>query len=292
MKKRAVAKVAKDAGEHLRMDEDLDGDDELISSDPDLKARRGIQSLDAALLMLRTLASFPTSVSLTELARAANLPTSKAHRYLASFLRAGLAVQQGKLGRYDLGPLAVKIGLASLGRNDFVNRAADGLEELSASTGLTALLAVWGTHGATIVRWERSPNFTITSFGLGSTLPLLTSSSGRIFLSFLPRRLTAARFRLEMEHWLESGKALPDLDPQPDSIDRLISRIRTDRISEMDERVIPGLFALSAPVTNWQGEVEVAVSLVGTSRDMLVQKDFRNQLSEFTRRLSIERPKR
>jgi len=291
MKKAVVEKVAKDVGGHS-VDEDLDEDDEIISSDPDFKGRRGIQSLDAALLMLRTLASFPTSVSLTELARAANLPTSKAHRYLASFLRAGLAVQQGKLGRYDLGPLAVEVGLASLGRNDFVNRAADGLEELSASTGLTALLAVWGTHGATIVRWERSPNFTITSFGLGSTLPLLTSSSGRIFLSFLPRRLTASRFRLEMEHWLESGKALADLDLQPDSIDRLITKIRADRMSEMDERVIPGLFALSAPVTNWQGEVEVAVSLVGTTRDMLVRSDIRDRLSEFTRRLSIERPKR
>ena len=62
-------------------------------------------------------------------------------------------------------------------------------------------------------------------------------------------------------------------------------------MAEMDERTIPGLFALSAPITNWQGQVEVAVSLVGTTHDMLGQNsESRRHLAEFTRRLSIEIP--
>jgi hypothetical protein len=75
---------------------DMDNDNDLVSASPEAAgARRGIQSLDAALLLLRTLASFGSAASLTDLSRAAHLPTSKAHRYLASFMQAGLVLQQG-----------------------------------------------------------------------------------------------------------------------------------------------------------------------------------------------------
>ncbi|WP_324617417.1 IclR family transcriptional regulator [Microvirga alba] len=255
---------------------------------PEGNARGGIQALDAALTLLRALAVFPDAVSLTDLARAANMPASKAHRYLASFVHAGLVVQRERSGRYDLGPSAAEIGLAALGRNDFVNRSADGLEELSSATGLTALLTVWGNQGATVVRWERTTSFTITSLGLGSTLPLLSSASGRVFLAFMPRRLTAARLRLEVERALEAGISWPDLDPTPESIDRLIAQVRTDRVAQVDGRFIPGLKAISAPVTNWQGDAEVAVTLIGTRDDMLaVDGSVRRQLLDYTSRLSI-----
>ncbi|UZW55354.1 IclR family transcriptional regulator [Sphingobium sp. JS3065] len=267
------------------------GEREVSDADAEIAARRGIQSLDAALGLLKTLAKFPTAVGLADLARAADLPTSKAHRYLASFMKAGLVVQQGRLGRYDLGPRAVEIGLASLGRNDFVNRAADALEELSTATGLTALLSVWGGQGATIVRWERSSSTTVTSFGLGSTLPLLSSSSGRVFLAFLPRRITAARMRIEMERWLDAGQWLPDIDPNPESIDRMVEKVRADRLAALDERSIPGLFSLSAPITNWQGEIEVAVTLVGTLYDHKGRRpDWQQEIREFAQRLSIGPP--
>lgn len=273
----------------------LADDQDDFEVDPAIGGRRGIQSLDAALGLLKTLAKFPTAVGLADLARAADLPTSKAHRYLASFMKAGLVVQQGRLGRYDLGPRAVEIGLASLSRNDFVNRAADALEELSIATGLTALLSVWGGQGATIVRWERSSSTTVTSFGLGSTLPLLSSSSGRVFLAFLPRRITAARMRIEMERWLDAGQLLPDIDPNPESIDRMIEKVRIDRLAALDERSIPGLFSLSAPITNWQGEVEVAVTLVGTlvstSYDAKERRSFwQREIRDFAQGLSIGPP--
>jgi DNA-binding IclR family transcriptional regulator len=255
---------------------------------PEGSAKGGIQALDAALILLRAFAIFPDAVSLTDLARAAGMPASKAHRYLASFIHAGLVVQRERSGRYDLGPGAAEIGLASLGRNDFVNRSADGLEQLSSATGLTALLTVWGNQGSTVVRWERTTSFTITSLGLGSTLPLLSSASGRVFLAFMPRRLTAARLRLEVERALEAGISWPDLDPTPESIDRLIAQVKADGVAQVDGRFIPGLKAISAPVTNWQGEAEVAVTLIGTRDDMLaVNGSVRRQLHEYTSRLSI-----
>jgi DNA-binding IclR family transcriptional regulator len=253
-------------------------------------ARGGIQALDTALSVLHVMARLPGPVSLSDLGRAAGMPASKVHRYLASFIHAGLVVQRERSGRYELGPFASELGLAALSRNDFVNRTANGLEDLAAETGLTTLLTVWGNQGPTVVRWERAASFTVTSLGLGSTLPLLTSASGRVFLGFLPRALTAARLRQEVEHARESGQCWPDLDPTPDGIDGLIKAVRDERQASVGGSFIPGLNAVSSPVTNWQGEAEVAVTLIGTS-DRILRRDSpaRKHLLEFTRRLSIAR---
>jgi DNA-binding IclR family transcriptional regulator len=216
------------------------------------------------------------------------MPASKVHRYLASFVHAGLAVQKERSGRYDLGPFAAELGLIAIGRNDFVNRTADGLEELAASTGLTALLTVWGNEGATVVRWEKAASFTVTSLGLGSTLPLLTSASGRIFLAFLPRLLSAAALTREIDRALEADLSWPDLQPNPESIEALIAQVRRDRLAEVDGRYIPGLKAVAAPVMNWLGEVEVVVTLIGTRDDMLRPDGaVKKQLRKFTSALSI-----
>ena len=254
-------------------------------------ARGGIQALDAALVLLRTLSSAPGPQTLTDLGRRAGMPASKAHRYLASFVHAGLVRQRERSGRYELGPFARELGLAALGRADIANRSADGLEALGQATGLTVLMTVWAEGGgATVVRWERATSPILTSFGLGSTLPLLTSASGRVFLAFLPRRLTAARLRLELEQARAGGLSLPDLEPTAAGIDGLVAAVRRARVSALDGRFIPGLRAISAPVTNWQGEAELAVTLIGVGEDVLAPDGAaRAALRAFTDDMSIPR---
>jgi len=257
----------------------------------DQTARGGIQALDAALLVLHAMAACTGPVTLTDLSKAAAMPVSKVHRYLASFIHAGLVLQRERSGRYELGPFAGELGLAALSRNAFVNRAADGLEELGERTGLTVLLSVWANQGATVIRWERAASPVLTSFGLGSTLPLLSSASGRVFLAFLPRRLTAARLRTEIEYARKSHLKWPDLDLSAKSVERLIACVRENRTAAVDGRFIPGLKAVSAPVTNWQGEAELAVTLIGTSEDILKPAGrVHAQLLAFTKCMSLPRP--
>jgi len=232
-------------------------------------ARGGIQALDAALVVLRALADFDGPVALVDLARSVSMPSSKVHRYLASFIHAGLVKQAAKSGRYELGPSAATLGLAALARNDVVSLAADELPELAEQTGMTVLLSVWGNNGATVIRWCRAPSPMVTSFGLGSTLPLLTSASGRILLAFLPRQVTAARLRLEVERALESGLSWPDLDLSAGSVERVIDTIRSDGFATIDGRFVPGLRAVAAPIINWQGEAEAAVTIISTSDQVL-----------------------
>ncbi|WP_234633402.1 IclR family transcriptional regulator [Agrobacterium vitis] len=265
-------------------------DDNEMDATGNGNARGGIQALDAALVVLRALGDFDGPVALVDLARAVSMPSSKVHRYLASFIHAGLVKQTVKSGRYELGPSAATLGLAALARNDMVSLAADELPELAGQTGITVLLSVWGNNGATVIRWCRAPSPMVTSFGLGSTLPLLTSASGRILLAFLPRQVTSARLSLEVERALENGLSWPDLDLSVGSVERMIETIRRDGFSTIDGRFVPGLRAVAAPITNWQGEAEAAVTLISTSDQILsAQNPAVQALLEFVTRLSSEK---
>lgn len=214
----------------------------------------GIQSLDSALRLLKTLAGRGGPVALSDLARDCAMPVSKAHRYLASFAHAGLVRQAGKSGKYDLGPGAIALGLAAMARVDAINAAADGLPDLCSETGLTALLSVWGNSGPTVVRWERAANFMVTTLGLGSTLPVLGSATGHVFLAFLPRSVTEARLQIDRHN-------LPDTDP-----DALAESVRRDGYASVSGDLLLGLSALAAPVLDWQGQAQAVVTLIGTDK--------------------------
>lgn len=242
------------------------------------------------MIVLAAMANFEGPVSLTDLARSVSMPASKVHRYLASFIHIGLVRQAHRSGRYQLGPFAAALGVAALARTDFVNQAAEEVADLSDATGLTVLLSVWGNEGATVIRWCRAPSPVVTSFGLGSTLPLLTSSSGRVFLAYSPRKLTLSRLRLEIERALDSGVAPPDIDLDDEGIERLVKKIRANGFAWVDGRYVPGLRAIAAPILNWQGEAEAAVTLISTSDTILDPSGSAvHELKQFVERLSARK---
>lgn len=214
-------------------------------------ATGGLQSLDSALYLLAVLAEGQGPTALSDLARRTGMPVSKVHRYLASFAQAGLVRQTAKSGKYDLGPQALKLGLAAMARQDFVNQTADRLPDLVAETGLTALLCVWGSYGPTVVRWERSANYMVTALGLGSTLHLLNSATGRVFLAFAPPLVIADVLARDGASWAGD-------------IDALRDRTRAEGYASVAGDLIPGLAAVGAPVLDWQGEAQAAVTLIGT----------------------------
>jgi len=254
------------------------------------EASGGIQSLDAALRVLLAMGRLEGPVGLTELARACDMPVPKVHRYLASFLHAGLVRQTGRSGKYDLGTAAIELGLAALHRHDFVNWAADDLASLAADTGLTALLVVWGNSGPTVVRWERATTFIVTALGLGTTMPLLSSASGRIFLAYLPETVLAAQLRRELRRVQGRPELVPDMTPDAKGAKALAGQVRTAGHATVDGRYIPGLVAAAAPILDWQGQAQAAVTLIGTNpEDIADGSPVVDALTAFCRRHSVDR---
>ena len=152
----------------------------------DGKERAGIQSVEVGFALLDVLAQAPGPLMLRDLASAAGMSAAKAHRYLVSFQRMGLVVQDPVSTRYDLGPAALRLGLASLARIDAVKLARERIPALLGETGHTLAIAVWGNQGPTMVHWAEAPQSVPVTLRLGDVMPLLTSATGRCFAAFMP----------------------------------------------------------------------------------------------------------
>src|SRR5665647_625114 len=142
-----------------------------------MKERAGIQSVEVGFGLLEALSLAPGPLMLRDLAAAAGMSAAKAHRYLVSFQRLRLVAQDAISTRYDLGPAALKLGLASLARLDAVKLARERIGSLGERIGHTLALAVWGNHGPTIVHWEESPQAITVNLRLGDVMPLLSSAT-------------------------------------------------------------------------------------------------------------------
>ena len=256
------------------------------------EASGGIQSLDAALRVLQHLATLSGAVGVSELARACDMPISKVHRYLASFVHAGLVQQNGRSGTYDLGLAAQSLGLSALARRDIVNTVSDELVELTRETGCTTLLSGWADLGPTVVRWQRAPAPVITSFGLGAPFTLLSSATGRAFFAHSPPELVSPLIAREKRKAKQNPLLIEDL-PLAQTMDERISilqeQTRAAQVAIIDGRFIPGLRACAAPVLNWQGEADVVVTAIGTDQALSDPKSETVQkVLQFAKRLSSE----
>src|SRR5690242_14922651 len=83
-----------------------------------MEAGNPVQSLSRALDLLECIAAAESGIGLTELAQAAGLPTSTAHRLLKSLEQRRYAMHDEERGRWFIGVQAFTVGGAFLrGRN-------------------------------------------------------------------------------------------------------------------------------------------------------------------------------
>ncbi|SAL41690.1 IclR family transcriptional regulator [Caballeronia humi] len=194
-----------------------------------------------------------------DLARAVDMPNSLAHRYLASLMASGLAVQNEITGLYDLGPTALRIGASALGRLDPLRLASEAMPQLVANTGLPALLNVLGDRGPAIIRWERSYLPFVTTLAVGSVFQLTNSATGRTLLAFTPSRIR--------DHLIELA-ASKNMEQPPAKLLERLEKIRKRGYDETESVLIPGLAAISAPILDLQNEAVACLTLIGASADV------------------------
>jgi DNA-binding IclR family transcriptional regulator len=228
----------------------------------------GIQSIESGARLLRGFSQAPAPLTLTALAAAAGMPTSKARRYLVSFVRSGLVEQDGR-GRYSLGPLAVSLGLAALAQVDVIQRSERVMRELRDQLNETVVLAVWGDRSPVIVRREDSALPITLNIRLGSSLPLNTSATGLVF----------AAVRSDADH-----------PTATDSLRRRLDQVRHDGFAEIDGEYMAGIYAIGAPVSRYDGSTEAVLTVVAHSASATAarRREIRRRLLEATEHLAVD----
>ncbi|MBE2262321.1 MAG: IclR family transcriptional regulator [Burkholderiaceae bacterium] len=261
------------------------------------RERAGIQSVEVGFALLEVLARADGPLMLRDLAAAAEMSAAKAHRYLVSFQRLELVVQDAATTRYDLGPAALRLGLATLSRLDAVKMGRERLPALLAQVGHTLALAVWGNHGPTLVHWLESPLAMPVNLRLGDVMPLLTSATGRCFAAWLTDESTPGRVDAMIRDELRRLQRRPSTSLRTDApvsagdVQAMLAEVRRRGMARVVDTLLPGIVGFCAPVfdsddrmvmgivalgsaatldANWGGAVEVPLRQVATqlSRDL------------------------
>src|SRR5574338_557304 len=225
------------------------------------ETQHGVQSLEIGMSILRAIVNGHRSMMLKDIAAGADMPASKAHRYLVSLIRAGLVEQDPATSHYDLGPFAMNIGLVAIDRLDRIRLGLAAIAELRDEINERTGLAVWGDRGPVIVRWERPRRPITVNVVTGQTLSMLTSASGRCFATWLPKNQTEALIAREL-----ATKPLPPDLGSADEMDALLAKVRADGVASVSSSdMMKGVEGMAAPVFNFRNEITMALVIVRVS---------------------------
>lgn len=233
--------------------------------------RAGIQSVEVGFSLLQVLGASPGALMLRDLAAAAGMSAAKAHRYLVSFQRLELVTQDPGTTRYDLGPAALKLGLASLSRLDSVKLARQRLGPLMEQIGQTLALAVWGNQGPTIVHWEESPQAVTVNLRLGDVMPLLSSATGLCFSAFMaqpsagrrhPHDRLAPLLKNELARMQKLGRK--DVPQTMAEVTAVLDEVRRRGLARVVDTLLPGVAGFCAPVFDADGHLALGVVAMGS----------------------------
>lgn len=225
---------------------------------------RGIQSIEIGGRLLTALAAAGKPMMLRDLAEAAGMPAGQAHAYLVSYRKLDLVEQDPVSGRYRLGPFALHLGLARLRASEPYQLASEAIGSLVDRLDLVATISVWGTHGATVVRVQESSHQIHANVRPGTVFGLTTTATGRLFAAFLPPPLVEPMIKAELrdpKRQSQSGLARPTLA----ELRADFAEIRRHSLARTQGQPIPGLNALSAPVFDHSGQIQVGITLIGPS---------------------------
>lgn len=255
---------------------DLDAPDAMSATDA-ADTRKGIQSVEVSGVIIAALCDFKFPVPLKDLAAAVDMSPAKVHRYLASLVRIGLAWQDDQTGLYGLGPMALRMGVSAIERNDVVMRAGRLLRKLAIELRSSGHLAIWGERGPVLIRTEHGGPPIISTMGLGTVMPLLRSATGQAFLSAMPRSAIEHVIHAEQDilHWDDA------------TVDRLVVDTRARGAAVIEGDIVPGLSAISAPVYNLDGAVACCVTLMNPKANYFQPghpafDTFRTEIDAFT----------
>jgi len=229
-----------------------------------------VEALAKGLRILSLFNEQRPSWRVSDLAAAAGLPMPTVYRVVMTLASEGY-LDHLPSGDYRPGVRTLTLGTAALRSLDLVGIATPKLTELGQRTGETVNLAVLtGDRVLYLVRLRNSDLVT-ANIQVGSTLPAVHTSIGKLLLAQLgpadlESRVTDASF---------SANSGPNAKVSLDELREELSTIRDQGWAMQDEELAYGLRSVAAPITGPDGRVVAGVNLAVQARDWSTQRIIR-----------------
>ena len=223
-------------------------------------AENGVQSVARALALMRLLAQEDGGSRLSDVARAAGLPVSTAHRLLTTLEQQGFAQFEPASSLWHVGRDAFTVGLAYGRRLSFVAPALPLLRRLRDATRETANLGILDDDHLVTVSQVESREIRRALSPPGRRVPVFSSAMGKAIL---------ATWRDQEVLALADRAGLPPLTTKSlrsrEAALAEIARTRARGWALDDEEFNLGMRCLAAVVWSPQGEAACAISISGAA---------------------------
>jgi len=231
-------------------------------AEPGDKPEYRVEALAKGLRLLTLFDEQRPSWRVTDLAAAAGLPMPTVYRIVMTLTAEGY-LDHLPNGDYRPGVRVLTLGTAALRGLDLVGIAQPRLQRLGESTGETVNLAVLtGDRVLYLVRLRNSDLVT-ANIQVGSTLPAVTTSIGKLLLAHLAPDDLQARVTEESFAGMHGPNAKVSLAELTEEL----SQIREQGWSMQDEELAHGLRSLAGPITGPDGRVVAGINLALQARD-------------------------
>lgn len=224
------------------------------------KPRRGIQSVEIASELLMAMGRHVRPMALKDIGHAAGISATKAHPYMVSFVKVGFVSQDVSSGLYELGPLALQLGLAKLQRLDPVVQASPFIRALAEQTEQSIAVAVWGNFGPTIVRLEEPTHPLHVNLRTGTVMSLVNTATGHLFAAFMPPGVIEKAMQGEVARMGRRPGSAPSSDAE---FAAALEETRRRGLSRSLGQPIPGIDAMCAPVFDAAGNIVLGLLGMG-----------------------------
>jgi len=216
-----------------------------------------VPAVDRAIRMLLALQDLSDDQSISDLARRLGIPKSSAHQIAATLVHHGVVDRDDETRRYRLGAGLAHVVSGRTAKIDLPLLAAPYLQDLAASTKMTAVLGARIDDGVVLVANADSPSPIDISAPVGHRLSEGSGVFGKMFAAALgPAELDAL-----LRRPLPAFTTKTIVDPEAFRAD--LHRLRERGYAIDVEEYIDGVAAVGAPVRDRHGDVVAGVCLLG-----------------------------
>jgi DNA-binding IclR family transcriptional regulator len=249
---------------------------------------RGVQSVEVGGRILAALVNAGKPLMLRELATMADVAPAQAHAYLVSFRKLELVEQDAASGRYQLGPFALQLGIARLRSFDPLRLAGQAIIEFSEEIGLMVTIAVWGTHGPTIVQVQEGSDQVHVNVRTGTVFSIAGTATGKVFAAFMPPKVVESQVTEELRKGARIqgvGAATSRKELEAD-----VAKARSLGYAPTESKPVTGINAIAAPVFDYSGKMQLVITIIGPMGvlDVGPGSTYTKALLGFTHRLSAQ----
>lgn len=223
-----------------------------------------VSSLEKGLRVIRTFNGGEGPMTLSEVAKAADLPRAGARRFLLTLSALGYVSTDGKY--FELAPKVLELGFSYLSSQHWLSVASPYLERLRDE--LDEAVSVTTLEGTEVVYVARFPVDRVMTMAMdiGSRKPAYCTAMGRVLLSSLPD--TKIRAVLQDSNMKAlTDRTLYDLN----EVFRQVRSVRDEGYCIIDRELENSLVAISVPLKNFHGETLAAVNVCGHPSNLTLE---------------------